>query len=382
MPRGSRPGERRGGRQKGTLNKNTLLRVAALTTAAANPKLSPLDYFLNLMRNTSLPIETRVAAAREALPYSHRKPPRPEPSPNGTDKYGASFSSTDGDAPAYGGICIQIANEWEPAAPKDKISNIDQADRSGSAQGAAQPTIMPLGFLLGVMRDPHTPAALGLRVARVVAPYIHTRPNAEDFEAISVDDPTGFCIAPARAVELRDLKQQLKAAARQRDSQPEQYERETTTLRARIDQINRDLEWPCPSRYGEAKVEQDEARLLELEQTRQAQKKLSVRENIEEAWLTARVASHATHPEEDASRRLSELESRRWEDRLMLPDPWKPGPPLDANEKAEWRALKNLYGRPQRCSYNAPKDYSVIPSSPGMLALEEGYWKGLFSDAV
>lgn len=134
---------------------------------------------------------------------------------------------------------------------------------------------MPLGFLLGVMRDPHTPAALGLRVARVVAPYVHTRPNAEEFEAISVDDPTGFGVVPARAVELRDLNQRLKAAARHRDSQPELYERETTALRARIDEITRDLQWPCPSLYSEAEVKQDEARLLELEQTRQAHKKLS-----------------------------------------------------------------------------------------------------------
>jgi hypothetical protein len=42
MPRGSKPGERRGGRQKGTPNKKTLLRDAALTIAAANPTLSPL----------------------------------------------------------------------------------------------------------------------------------------------------------------------------------------------------------------------------------------------------------------------------------------------------------------------------------------------------
>jgi hypothetical protein len=69
-------------------------------------KLSPLDYFLNVMRDGFLPIETRVAAARETLPYSHRKPPRPESSENPTHKCGASLSSPNGDGPASGGICI------------------------------------------------------------------------------------------------------------------------------------------------------------------------------------------------------------------------------------------------------------------------------------
>src|SRR5262249_19238612 len=74
MPRGSRPGERRGGRQKGTPNRKTALRNAALSAAAADPNLSPLDYLLNVMRQQTLPLETRVAAAREALPYFHSKP--------------------------------------------------------------------------------------------------------------------------------------------------------------------------------------------------------------------------------------------------------------------------------------------------------------------
>ena len=50
MPRGSRPGERRGGRQRGTLNKKTVLRNAAIKAAALHSNLSPLDFLLGLMR--------------------------------------------------------------------------------------------------------------------------------------------------------------------------------------------------------------------------------------------------------------------------------------------------------------------------------------------
>jgi len=41
MPRGSKPGERRGGRQRGTPNKKTSLRKAAIDAAAARRLAAP-----------------------------------------------------------------------------------------------------------------------------------------------------------------------------------------------------------------------------------------------------------------------------------------------------------------------------------------------------
>jgi hypothetical protein len=43
MPRGSKPGERHGGRKKGTPNKSTALKKAALSAASADPTISPLQ---------------------------------------------------------------------------------------------------------------------------------------------------------------------------------------------------------------------------------------------------------------------------------------------------------------------------------------------------
>src|SRR5579863_3880264 len=79
MPRGSKPGERRGGRQKGTPNKKTVLRNAALDAAAANPGLSPLDFLLGLMRNPDLPSDVRIKMAEVAAPFVHRKPTKDNP---------------------------------------------------------------------------------------------------------------------------------------------------------------------------------------------------------------------------------------------------------------------------------------------------------------
>ena len=74
MPRGSKPGERRGGRQRGTPNKKTALRNAALAGAAANPEISPLVFLLGIMRDPNVSSELRFKAAQTTLPFVHAKP--------------------------------------------------------------------------------------------------------------------------------------------------------------------------------------------------------------------------------------------------------------------------------------------------------------------
>jgi|SRR6516165_630908 len=76
MPRGSKPGERRGGRQPGTPNKTTALINTAFAATTSNPGLSPLDFFLAVMRDPSIPPDWRFRAAQAAAPYVHPKPER------------------------------------------------------------------------------------------------------------------------------------------------------------------------------------------------------------------------------------------------------------------------------------------------------------------
>src|SRR6266571_960038 len=84
MPHGSRPGERRGGRQRGTPNKKTLLKNAVFCAAAADPNRSPLDFMLALMRDPQVPLDLRLEMAAAAAPFVHAKPEparnkRPDP---------------------------------------------------------------------------------------------------------------------------------------------------------------------------------------------------------------------------------------------------------------------------------------------------------------
>jgi hypothetical protein len=172
MPRGSKPGERRGGRQRGTPNKSTSLKNAAFNAAVTDPNLRPLDFFLTVMRQVDLPLEFRVAAAQQALPLAHRKP-KPV-----NHTYGRSGT---------------VANK--KIGPRVKVVKV--------AADANPHDITPLDFLLGVMRDPNNDPALRLRAAGLVAPYLHPKgePNEAPGEMRVADDPYGFGADIGDAVE-------------------------------------------------------------------------------------------------------------------------------------------------------------------------------------
>jgi hypothetical protein len=71
MP-GSKPGERRGGRQKGTKNVATVKRNEAVAAIKASGK-DPLTFFMDVLGSPDAPFDVRFAAAREAAPYMHPK---------------------------------------------------------------------------------------------------------------------------------------------------------------------------------------------------------------------------------------------------------------------------------------------------------------------
>jgi hypothetical protein len=87
MPRGSKPGERRGGRQRGTPNKKTALKNAAIAAAASNTEISPLEFLLGIMRDPNVSSELRIKVAQATLPFVHAKPGSARPGdPAGTAK--------------------------------------------------------------------------------------------------------------------------------------------------------------------------------------------------------------------------------------------------------------------------------------------------------
>jgi hypothetical protein len=74
--KGSPPGVRLGGRQKGSQNKKTIARRLALMEAGASFEEAmkrPLQFLLAVVADESQPIGTRIAAATSALPYTNHR---------------------------------------------------------------------------------------------------------------------------------------------------------------------------------------------------------------------------------------------------------------------------------------------------------------------
>lgn len=64
---GSKPGERRGGRQKGVPNRATAAKAAEVAASG----LTPLDFMLNILRDREATTADRFEAAKAAAPYVH-----------------------------------------------------------------------------------------------------------------------------------------------------------------------------------------------------------------------------------------------------------------------------------------------------------------------
>ena len=308
MPRGSRPGERRGGRQRGTPNKKTVLRNAAISAAAAGSNLSPLDLLLGLMREPNLPLELRISVAHEALPYAHSKQQdcdRPR-----AKKYGARSRGVNA----------------EPSGPRVKTAKVSVA----APQRDDGPEVTPLGFLLGVMRDADTPPHLRIRVAAMVAPYVHAKrvmadPSENPVQTVVVDDPYGFKIEPAVARALRDHKQRLEFLwSSEKYPYRDEAAAEMAELEARIAETGKTLE--CPPGYTLMDAGEDSQRRDELDRIRRRGTVLTTAEDVEDAHLRARLEAYWRSPEGVGRQRISKL---KFSGRLT---------PAEENELADLRA--------------------------------------------
>jgi hypothetical protein len=290
MPRGSRPGELRGGRQKGTPNKKTALRNAAINAGAADPNVLPLDFLLALMREQNLPLETRVAAAHGVLPYRHsrvRDAAGNQPHPA---RYGAPLSHVnvnDGSGPDDRKIEMDKEETEKrvsgPGALEDGGGCVENKATAASDQSASGQDVSALDFLLGVMRDRDAAPHLRFKVASIIAPYIHPKQKTASRES---DALSGFNIDFPTAKALRDEEQRYR---RMLGNDPE-----WANVKARIAAIKRDLTYPPD--YGTTEVTRDSRRLGELSDKRRSAK-LTQKEDAEQAILNARVAAFKGTPE-------------------------------------------------------------------------------------
>ena len=291
--------------------------------AAANPDLSPLDYFLALMRNEALPLGIRVAMAHKALPYLHSKlkvndleKPVPEKEPRSSSGVSVQAKSNSGSREA-------AANSPTAITPR----------------GGKNIEVMPLDFLLNVMRAPDTPHAIRLKAASITTPYIHKRKTDRDAagKPIAKPDRYDFVIDRMTARKIRDDIQRLGRLRRTRPKNRVKHKQKLAKLYVCVREQVEKLICPCPSLYGPREKERDKRRIAQLARKRKSRSPLSKEEDAEEAHLYARYTTYCQGPEEKARARIVELEERRRVHEVA----W--GPPLSTAEENELRGSRALY---------------------------------------
>jgi hypothetical protein len=164
MPRGSRPGERRGGRQRGTPNKKTLIKNAVFLATAADPNRSPLEFMLAPMRDPQVPLHLRIDVAAAAARLVHARPKasgRTRPHPMEIRARRRRLVDPSAGAPAFS------SPPREPVSPVPGEADLSSRAENGIGSTAETGTSLttagtpssggredPLNFLLAVMHDP------------------------------------------------------------------------------------------------------------------------------------------------------------------------------------------------------------------------------------
>ena len=174
MPRGSKIGERRGGREFGTPNRRTVLANRILALAPEHPKASASQFVDILVQDRQLPADIRMAIAVEFSPA------------------GASRS--------------EVAK-----------SSVEQRPRAGSAGVRRVPSrtakLASLEMLLSIAQDTSAHPVQRRKAAAEAAQYVLPKtPGPKRWWNNAPIDEYGFAITPEIAAEYRDLKYNLQSS--------------------------------------------------------------------------------------------------------------------------------------------------------------------------
>jgi hypothetical protein len=273
MPRGSLPGERRGGRKPGTPNKKTLLKNAVFLAAAGEPNRSPLEFMLALMRDPQAPLDLRIEMAATAAPFVHARPePARKKRPDPLD-----------------------LRDWLGDTADLKFGNFEAkptANGAGGEGGGEGGGLSPLDFLLGVMADSTATPRQRVKAAAVAARYKHAYAHAGGTEARSivvVEDKFGFKVDPDLARAERDdrLRERRLGLFKERSAEGIAAKPELERIGERRAERVALVKFPAGYTYSDR--EADQARLQQLYSKRLSRKKLTPEEEVEEAHLAVRV---------------------------------------------------------------------------------------------
>jgi hypothetical protein len=326
MPRGSKPGERRGGRQRATPNKRTVLTDRILATASSNPIASSREILLILVKDQALPAATRIAIAQKSFGAGRSR-----------------FTDDRAERPvAHDLRAIAAATD----AHLDRAVNASRPLSTTDASPGARTQLSnfaTLDVLLSIAQDVAAMPAERRKAASGAAEHFlpQKRNKKKSSRGKSRPDEYGFSVDPRVAKELRDSKLQLASLTIGKKMRPYTFAQKARKLQARIKEIRQSLQCPCPSKYELKHHQGDKERLEILAGRRATGTVFTAEEDAEEAQRMARYDSFLDGPEIAARRRLADLrESKRAADRGY-------GPPLTPAQEAALRLLALLYSLPR-----------------------------------
>jgi hypothetical protein len=277
MPRGSKPGTKRGGRKRGTPNRRTILADRIFVAAAAHPGAGWQELLSVLMDDQALPADTRLVIAQKSRSAAAR------------------------------------SNK-----ARAKTTNAKSAATSSQKQAAVElDSLFRLARNASLTEEERRKAAA--RMARVLLP---ATPTGDPSWSRAVADEYGFVISPKIASEYRDAKLLLEKLKNSNGSIGPGCVRQADKARARLAAIHRSLEPPPHAKYGRYRghrsdqpigknqFHQDLKRLYELEHKRRSKIGLTEEEVAEEAHRMARADTLLYGVEAEARKRLANLESK------------------------------------------------------------------------
>jgi hypothetical protein len=258
-----------------------------------------------------------------------------------SDRLAGSDSGSPKNAAAFNGEGTAKAKNNGAAPMADQRTKSTSGSGKSTAANVAgkNPDLMPLDFLLSVMRHAKTPAVLRIKVALATQPYIHPRKsNRPSKPVVAAADRHGFEVEPALAKKLRNEIARLGQLKRRRKPRPADG-KTVHKLHQKIDAKIATLQCPCPSGYSVEDAARDEQTLVRLWRKRRSRAKLTAAEDAALAHINARYAAYAQGAEARARARLAALQEKG---RLFRAGC---GRRLSVSERAEIRCLVALYPR-------------------------------------
>jgi hypothetical protein len=349
MLRGSRPGERRGGRKRGTPNRRTNLRDRILSIGLDHPAASQRAFLFKLVKDRKLPAETRMAVAPNCFPPKRTRSfrtGRPRALIGSRTTIAQEALATGGSAVASKGsqtpAVVPAIRDWNPRA---------------------------LDALFGVVQDatanPKTRRKAALKIAEFLLPKVGKKAKV-------IPDEYGFSINPNLASAYRDIQLELRALVNEPTRKIPAIAEKIKKLEARSDAIRRRLQVPCPSKYGNNEAANDWVRLMEFTSLRDNETALTEAQKAEEAHLRARFDVVSASPESIARRRRKALQDaeRQFKKSRLTGEFY--AAPLSRKDRNELKLLRWLYPEPKRDLSQldgvAPEVYRDHPFEDELLA--------------